>query len=417
MSDIEELEQLQEILHNKSDSFVFARLADGYLKNDDAYRAVQICEDGLTHHPNYVNGHFVYAKALFAIDELDRADNELKRVLLYDPKHLGARYYLAQIARSRGWTQNYLTELETILSIDPLFAHVGSLLQEVQKELRNQKGEEEPQITFAKAEEETLPSEKAESQTFPSDDQELTKLVAERLSETEEVEEATISPQEEVKSEEKLQEEQSPIPEETEMISAEQSAKNEKEEFDYILDEIFEDEVLTEKAEPTSEITEEDLSSAIHKRVESLNENEQQAQPFFTEEEKEALHPEEQQMGTVSPEKEASAAESVEELPEEKTAGTEKPEPEGAAVPEKEITKTAPPQPESEVYEITEERQGSGAIVTPTLGEIYAAQGHYSKAIGVYEILLKKDPNNQAYKDKIAYLRNKLSEEQDKSGD
>ncbi len=51
-------------------------------------------------------------------------------------------------------------------------------------------------------------------------------------------------------------------------------------------------------------------------------------------------------------------------------------------------------------------------IVTPTLGEIYAAQGQFAKAINVFEMLLKKDPNNAAYKEKIEMLKKRLEENQ-----
>lgn len=50
-------------------------------------------------------------------------------------------------------------------------------------------------------------------------------------------------------------------------------------------------------------------------------------------------------------------------------------------------------------------------FVTPTLGEIYAAQGQYVKAIGVFEMLLKKNPENQWYRTKLDYLRKRLDEE------
>lgn len=51
-------------------------------------------------------------------------------------------------------------------------------------------------------------------------------------------------------------------------------------------------------------------------------------------------------------------------------------------------------------------------IVTPTLGEIYAAQHQYAKAISVYEILRKKEPDNALYIQKIEYLQKKLEESQ-----
>ncbi len=54
-------------------------------------------------------------------------------------------------------------------------------------------------------------------------------------------------------------------------------------------------------------------------------------------------------------------------------------------------------------------------IVTPTLGEIYAAQGQYSKAIDVFENLLKKHPENGFYLKKIDHLKQKLAEVKDAS--
>jgi len=50
-------------------------------------------------------------------------------------------------------------------------------------------------------------------------------------------------------------------------------------------------------------------------------------------------------------------------------------------------------------------------IVTPTLGEIFAAQGQYAKAISVFENLYKKDPTNEIYLRKIAELKRKMEEE------
>ncbi len=53
-------------------------------------------------------------------------------------------------------------------------------------------------------------------------------------------------------------------------------------------------------------------------------------------------------------------------------------------------------------------------FVTPTLGEIYAAQGQYAKAISVFEMLLKKNPDNEWYRQKLEYLRKKLQEEKNR---
>jgi len=50
-------------------------------------------------------------------------------------------------------------------------------------------------------------------------------------------------------------------------------------------------------------------------------------------------------------------------------------------------------------------------FVTPTLGEIYAAQGQYAKAINVFELLVEKHPDNEWYQSKLEYLKKRLEEE------
>jgi len=58
------------------------------------------------------------------------------------------------------------------------------------------------------------------------------------------------------------------------------------------------------------------------------------------------------------------------------------------------------------------EGRNKGKFYTPTLGEIYAAQGQYSKAISVFETLIKSNPENEMYQQKLDYLRRKLDEQQ-----
>ncbi len=63
--------------------------------------------------------------------------------------------------------------------------------------------------------------------------------------------------------------------------------------------------------------------------------------------------------------------------------------------------------------EDTNQKTSGDKIITPTLGEIYAAQGQYSKAIHVFETLLKKHPDKQEYLQKIELLKKKLEESKD----
>ena len=399
MVEVEELDVLQDRLRTNPSSLVFAHLADIFYQNEDFVRAAQICEDGLARNPHYVNGHFVYGKCLLALSETDRAEEEFNRVLLYDPEHLGAHFYLAQILQERGWEEAYLTRLETILAIDPLFEKASALLRQAEQKLAEAEPKEEPavqeEIAAPPPEEEPIAAE-TEPPIFSDEDHDIEKLVAEHLEET------TEAPVEEAPTAEAPPAE---TPTQESGIAFEEEEAKEKD-FDYILDDIFEDEVMTEKQ------AEEDIASVVSSHVESPKEE-----------------------PTVEPEAEetvletAEAAEEVveEEVVEEETVEeetpavseeeplTEEPEAEVQEAPEEAAPEPPPRAPES--YDIQEEKKDTAAIVTPTLGEIYAAQGHYAKAIGVYEILLKKDPQNEAYREKIQYLKKKLAEEAAQSGE
>jgi tetratricopeptide (TPR) repeat protein len=59
------------------------------------------------------------------------------------------------------------------------------------------------------------------------------------------------------------------------------------------------------------------------------------------------------------------------------------------------------------------EEKAKEKFVTPTLGEIYAAQGQYTKAINVFEILLDKHPDNEWYVSKLEDLREKYKKQKE----
>jgi tetratricopeptide (TPR) repeat protein len=67
---------------------------------------------------------------------------------------------------------------------------------------------------------------------------------------------------------------------------------------------------------------------------------------------------------------------------------------------------------ESDESQEKQDSKSKGKFFTPTLGEIYAAQGQYAKAISVFETLIKNEPENDWYKSKLEYLKKKLDEQQ-----
>ncbi|OQX60656.1 hypothetical protein B5M50_00510 [candidate division KSB1 bacterium 4484_219] len=331
-----EIQELQEKLKQTPSSFLFARLADLYLKKKQLAEAIKICAEGVQKHPQYVNGHFVLGKCYFEDGQLDQAEREFNRVLLYDPEHLGALHYQAKIMKAHSWNNAYLIWLRRILEIDPLDTHAQALIEEYEK----QTAAEEEKVTPAELEPETT-----------------------------------------------LEEVASPEP-------SEQEVKE-------IFGQFEEAEKTDEKVESLTD--EEKVISAIQEKVEEFEQEEEQEDEV--EEEQEAKMIEE---GEEEAEEEKVSEKPVEaEKAELETEETK----EETKIEEEEKPKEEPPPPKAQAQVRKE------PIVTPTLGEIYAAQGHFDKAIEVYEILLRKDPTNQVYIEKIEYLKKRLEESKRKEED
>ena len=61
------------------------------------------------------------------------------------------------------------------------------------------------------------------------------------------------------------------------------------------------------------------------------------------------------------------------------------------------------------------DQAGRPSILTPTIGEIYIAQGRFEEAVGVFEKLLEKEPDNQKYRRKIGVIKKIISNQKAKS--
>ncbi len=54
----------------------------------------------------------------------------------------------------------------------------------------------------------------------------------------------------------------------------------------------------------------------------------------------------------------------------------------------------------------------SNKIISATLADIYLEQGCLDKAIEIYEKLVRKEPNNSFYKQRLSSLKKDLKEKQ-----
>lgn len=389
-------EFLEKFFEKNPGSVIFARLADTYLELDKVDIATELCEDGIKKHPFYTTGHFILGKCYLAKKKYELAEKEFKRVLLFDPKFLAAHKYYGDLMKEIGWENTCETSYKKILQIDPLDEVARSMvgdyiLEGTETETEEQESAREDQL-------DSFESQLAE-----------TKVGGDLM------EAMPVSPEEE----DMLFQEEEEIQEDTEQKTSAiegqvtQIDDEKAEEFSYILDDIFKDEVVEEdNGESQMSL---DVESSDEEAIVEFEDDPDSYLAQLRIEEEETPKPENEPdleldefKGSGFPlEPRSDVGDSFQQLDSSDFQEQNFKEPEPA---EKEPAEKEPaPRP-------NKRRKANGdKIVTPTLGEIYSAQGQYTKAIDVFETLLKKHPENDFYLKKIDHLKQKLAEVKDAS--
>ncbi len=86
----DEIRRLEERAARDPRTHTFARLADLYRKSGRLERALEVVEEGLTHHPHYLNARLVRARVLRELGRTDEATAAFRLVLEIDEDNLVA---------------------------------------------------------------------------------------------------------------------------------------------------------------------------------------------------------------------------------------------------------------------------------------------------------------------------------------
>ncbi len=385
----DEIKILERKLQDNQDSLFFARLADSYMQSGQLDDAIELCERGVRIHPQYVTGHFILGKCYVRKKLFDQAEKELKRVIDFDGKYIAAQHEFAELMAQIGWNTKGEQAFEEILRIDPLNEKARQRLAELKKQFSTSTIKSKPPEPATQVKPE-LKAENIFSDSplsfeksgfdFPPAKEPVDKIG---------LKEPDFS--------------QQPLPEAGPKISDEETSID-------LLEDIFGDNSITDlETELRQSMAEKDelpspaddelqLSSADFSMDKQVDQPEPEPDPFHIlqqEREKDAFP--DDIFGLPSESEPAVSG---------KKSPVWRPEPDSFAAPE-----SIPPVADD--FKLNKEKAADKKekIVTPTLGEIYTAQHQYSKAISVYELLLKKDADNQFYKDKIKMLQQKIAEE------
>jgi len=427
MSDEKMIQWLEARLQDNPKSLFFARLADCYVKQGRLDEAIELCEEGVKHHPSYVTGNFILAKAYLAKNDREKAEAEFKKVLSHDRQYLAAHRELGDLMARTGWENKAIMHYKDILQIDPGDNDTHLMYQKLTYE-----GEPlEPPQTVEKVEEPPTPTHSEDEPLIePVRDDDWEETLDEVFSDTE-----LETSREEAVS----QDEDHPEPSSTESeLTNELVDEHEKEIFSFTESETSPD---TESEEKIFPVKEEETNLELPQEDEETFKLETGENDLITEEEDILIDIDETDDETSTEEatpsiwleedlKEKIGEDEslIDELPSEEELTLDEKEdgaplsPEASPGPDTSTT-SSPTSFEADIQESTEEvsplaaseeleeeitPEEENTIISPTLGEIYAAQGQYAKAIRIYEALLNDNPEEEPlYREKINELKKK----------
>jgi len=455
---------LRKKIEKNPKSILFARLADYYLKQKRIKEALELCTKGCEYNPDYITGNYILAKIYLTMGDHEKAETQFKKVISHDRYFLSAHKHLGDMMAKIGWENKAINHYKDILKLDPMEQEAFQMLETFSLE-ENSDETETFEHTFPTTEDTNEFEESSQKEDIKSTeiDQELRKVFDEENipegTSQKDIELEEVTSEDESSSEEKKGSEPENLKfelpddlKENENMEYQTPAETteEKEKSDepqkpvsgsedgrsdsWILPENMEEETQIEKTEKKETQNLEDLQ--ISKPTEPEPKDSQLENETVSDEK---IDEKEHALGTYT----ADNIEKTEEIEEEKSVPETHPEHEeyektlsekhdtdenseqeetaqtlegshADSIP-KEDKNEVPEQPEEIKKDITaqekEKKQSKSGeednLVTPTLGEIYIAQGQFGKALDVYNKLLEKNPDNKEYKKKIKELKQK----------
>ena len=138
--DLKNLTELELYFANHFDTVLFPVLAEIYQSKGEYNRAKRVCEIGLDHHPNSLDGYYILSQAEMGLGNLSAAEKCMKKVLKQCPNHKSAASGLPmvqeQLERS---TATLNTSWKRALAVDPNNQFAKDYLTSKPKKIINKK--------------------------------------------------------------------------------------------------------------------------------------------------------------------------------------------------------------------------------------------------------------------------------------
>ena len=127
--DADLLERYQLDLQNNPRSRVFAPLAEAYRKMGLLDQALDLCEQGVKHHPNFVSGRVAYGRLYMEKENWERAQEELSAATQLSPDNLLAHRLLGRCYVQLRQPAKALKSFKYVLLLHPADEEAGRFVQ------------------------------------------------------------------------------------------------------------------------------------------------------------------------------------------------------------------------------------------------------------------------------------------------
>ncbi|MFY0565211.1 tetratricopeptide repeat protein [Archangium lansingense] len=129
------VERYEQLLAQDPASSVFVELAKALVAKGEHARAIVVCEQGISHHPNSVTGRVLWGKALILMGRPAEAMAQFDQAVSIDKENPHAYNLISEVLLQRGLYRSALPILRKALALQPNDARVRGWMEQAQAAL------------------------------------------------------------------------------------------------------------------------------------------------------------------------------------------------------------------------------------------------------------------------------------------
>jgi tetratricopeptide (TPR) repeat protein len=129
------VERYEQLLAQDPASSVFVELAKALVAKGEHARAIAVCEQGISHHPNSVTGRVLWGKALILMGRPAEAMAQFDQAVSIDKENPHAYNLISEVLLQRGLYRSALPILRKALALQPNDARVRGWMEQAQAAL------------------------------------------------------------------------------------------------------------------------------------------------------------------------------------------------------------------------------------------------------------------------------------------